>query len=206
MNFQFTTTIRKFIVMLLLLTSLAACDAPASSPAAPAEEAAVSAPEQEAEAAPAEVEEAAAAEATAAPAAEANQDAPAVEPVANTKLNLNTVAGDELLSTIPGFGNRMVREFQEYRPYISIQQFRREIGKYVDEAQVADYEQYVYVPINVDESDAATITQIPGVDDVLAEALVGARPFGSNAAFLEKLGESLAADEVAIAASYLEAE
>ena len=53
------------------------------------------------------------------------------------KLNLNTVTGDELLGTIPGFGNRMVREFQEYRPYISIQQFRQEIGKYVDAKEVA---------------------------------------------------------------------
>jgi len=60
------------------------------------------------------------------------------------------------------FGNRMVREFLEYRPYISIQQFRREIGKYVEEAQVAEYEQYVYVPVNVNESDAATLQQLPG--------------------------------------------
>lgn len=37
----------------------------------------------------------------------------------------------------------MVRKFEEYRPYVSIQQFRREIGKYVDEAMVAAYEQYV---------------------------------------------------------------
>src|SRR4051794_16592347 len=38
------------------------------------------------------------------------------------KLNLNTLTGDELLATIPGFSNRMVREFQEYRPYVSILQ------------------------------------------------------------------------------------
>src|SRR5690349_10714428 len=69
------------------------------------------------------------------------------------KLNLNTVSGDELLATIPNFPNRMVREFQEYRPYISIQQFRQEIGKYVDDAQVAEYEKYVYVPIAINDSD-----------------------------------------------------
>src|SRR5215813_3568963 len=55
------------------------------------------------------------------------------------KLNLNNVTGDQLLATIPNFPNRMVREFQEYRPYVSIQQFRREIGKYVGDAQVAEY-------------------------------------------------------------------
>lgn len=80
-----------------------------------------------------------------------------------TKLNLNTVTSDELLATIPGFGNRMVREFQEYRPYISIQQFRQEIGKYVDDAQITEYEKYVYVPIAVNDSDSATLQQIPGL-------------------------------------------
>lgn len=127
-------------------------------------------------------------------------------PAAGAKLNLNTVTSDELLNSIPDFGNRMVREFHEYRPYISIQQFRREIGKYVDDAQVADYEQYVYVPINVNESDAETLKQIPGVADAVAEGLMAARPYESNAAFLEKLSESLSADEVAFAEAYLEAE
>src|SRR5436190_1923713 len=47
------------------------------------------------------------------------------------KLNLNTVSADELKKTIPNFPDRMVGEFQEYRPYVSIQQFRKEIGKYV---------------------------------------------------------------------------
>src|SRR5215213_5888570 len=81
---------------------------------------------------------------------------------AAAKLNLNTVTEDQLMSTIPGFSGRMVREFMEYRPYISIQQFRKEIGKYVDAEQVATYEQYVYVPIDVDQADAATLQQLPG--------------------------------------------
>src|SRR5215510_881236 len=81
-----------------------------------------------------------------------------------TKLNLNTVTGDELLATIPGFPNRMVREFQEYRPYVSIQQFRREIGKYVGDSQVAEYENYVFVPISINDSDSETLRQIPGLD------------------------------------------
>ena len=56
---------------------------------------------------------------------------------AMTKLNLNTSSGDDYLKTIPNFSNRMVREFLEYRPYVSIQQFRKEIGKYVGQEQVA---------------------------------------------------------------------
>ena len=125
------------------------------------------------------------------------------EVIANTKLNLNQATGDDYLAAIPNFSNRMVREFLEYRPYISIQQFRREIGKYVDEAQVAEYEQYVYVPVDVDESDAATLQQIPGVDETIANELMAARPYGSNEAFLTQLAEYLPAPEVAAAGGYL---
>jgi len=60
-------------------------------------------------------------------------------------INLNT-AGDEEILLIPGIGNRMLREFKEYRPYTAIEQFRREMGKYVDDAEVARMEKYVSVP------------------------------------------------------------
>jgi len=119
------------------------------------------------------------------------------------KLNLNTVTGDQLTATIPGFPKRMIREFQEYRPYVSIQQFRREIGKYVGDAQVAEYEKYVYVPISFNDSDAETLQQIPGLDSTEAEALIAARPFASADDFLTKLSEYISADELTTAKSYL---
>jgi DNA uptake protein ComE-like DNA-binding protein len=128
------------------------------------------------------------------------------QPASNTaqaKLNVNTASGDDLLKTIPGMGKRMVHEFEEYRPYKSIQQFRREIGKYVDAAQVAEYEKYVYVPISVNDADAATLQQIPGLDETEAQALIAARPFASNEAFLSKLAGSVSAAEVAVAKTYL---
>ena len=37
----------------------------------------------------------------------------------------------------------MLREFKEYRPYKQIEQFRREIGKYVNKEEVARFERYV---------------------------------------------------------------
>ena len=52
---------------------------------------------------------------------------------------------DEIL-LIPGVGNRMLREFKEYRPYVALAQFHREIGKYVDATELARLEQYVFVP------------------------------------------------------------
>ena len=59
-------------------------------------------------------------------------------------LDLNTATADEIL-LIPGIGPRMRHEFEEYRPYTSIAQFRREIGKYVDDDEVARLEQYVTI-------------------------------------------------------------
>lgn len=127
---------------------------------------------------------------------------PAVE-FTGAKLNLNTVTGDELLATIPGFGNRMVREFQEYRPYISIQQFRQEIDKYVDDAQIAEYEKYVYVPIAINDSDSESLQQIPGLDSAEADSVISARPYASAETFLAKLSEFVSADELEIAKTYL---
>jgi DNA uptake protein ComE-like DNA-binding protein len=59
-------------------------------------------------------------------------------------ININTATDAQILA-IPGVGPRMLREFKEYRPYTSIEQFRREIGKYVDKAEVARLEQYIVI-------------------------------------------------------------
>ncbi len=59
-------------------------------------------------------------------------------------INLNTAA-DSVILTIPGVGARMLREFKEYRPWTSFEQFRREIGKYVDAREVAWLERYVTI-------------------------------------------------------------
>jgi DNA uptake protein ComE-like DNA-binding protein len=59
-------------------------------------------------------------------------------------IDLNTAKGEEIL-LIPGVGPKMRHEFEEYRPYTSMEQFRREIGKYVDKNEVARLEQYVTI-------------------------------------------------------------
>ncbi|HEY0082746.1 MAG TPA: hypothetical protein VGB61_08150, partial [Pyrinomonadaceae bacterium] len=58
-------------------------------------------------------------------------NATAGQTTTKSKLNLNTASGDEFRAQIPGLGNKMVHEFEEYRPYKSVLQFRREMGKYV---------------------------------------------------------------------------
>ncbi len=64
------------------------------------------------------------------------------------RLDLNSATDAEILA-IPGIGKRMLHEFKEYRPYKSMEQFRREIGKYIDrdkrEAELARLEKYVVI-------------------------------------------------------------
>jgi DNA uptake protein ComE-like DNA-binding protein len=119
------------------------------------------------------------------------------------KVNINTASEADLLRAIPNLGNRMVHEFEEYRPYKSIFQFRKEIGKYVDQAQVAEYERYIFVPIDENQSDALTLQQIPGLDASEAQELIAGRPYASRDAFLAKLAEKVSPDELAVAKTYL---
>jgi len=59
-------------------------------------------------------------------------------------IDLNTASDADIL-TIPGLGKRMLHEFKEYRPYKNIEQFRREMGKYVSKEEVARLERYVRI-------------------------------------------------------------
>jgi hypothetical protein len=59
-------------------------------------------------------------------------------------VNLNTATDEDILS-IPGAGQRMVREFKEYRPWKTQGQFEKEIGKYVDQKEVARLWRYVVI-------------------------------------------------------------
>ena len=59
-------------------------------------------------------------------------------------MDLNSASREEIL-LIPDVDPRMPHEFDEYRPYTDMEQFRREIGKYVDADEVARYERYVEI-------------------------------------------------------------
>ena len=131
---------------------------------------------------------------------------PATGSATTIRLNLNTASGEDYLAVIPGFTDRFVREFLEYKPYVSIQQFRQELGKYVDEAQVAEWEQYVYVPVDVNNADAETLMQLPGVDETIAGELIGGRDYASNDDFEAALAEYVSAEDAAAAAGLLATE
>lgn len=137
--------------------------------------------------------------------AEANEEPTITTQAPETKLNMNT-ATEEEFRTIPGVGDKMVHEFEEYRPYVSIEQFRKEIGKYVDEDQVAAYEQYIFVPVDANESDTASLQQLPGVDADEAKQLIEGRPYESNEAFIEELTSYVNEEELATAQTYIKSE
>jgi DNA uptake protein ComE-like DNA-binding protein len=111
-------------------------------------------------------------------------------------LNLNTASPEEILM-IPGLGKRMLHEFLEYRPYKAMAQFRREIGKYVDEKEVARLEQYVFVPINLNTATDADILTIPGIGQRMLREFKEYRPYKSMEQFRREIGKYVDDKEVA---------
>jgi DNA uptake protein ComE-like DNA-binding protein len=112
------------------------------------------------------------------------------------QINLNTASDAEIL-LIPGLGNRMLGEFKEYRPYKALVQFRREIGKYVDEKELARLEQYVFVPINLNTASDADILTIPGMGQRMLREFKEYRPYKAMQQFRREIGKYVDDKEVA---------
>ena len=111
-------------------------------------------------------------------------------------INLNTATREEIL-LVPGVGNRMAHEFEEYRPYDSLARFRREIGKYVDAAEVARLEQYVFVPVELNTASEADILTIPGVGQRMLHEFLEYRPYKNIEQFRREIGKYVPKEEVA---------
>ncbi len=118
------------------------------------------------------------------------------------QINLNTAAPNEIL-LIPGVGNRMLREFQEYRPYKTITQFRKEIGKYVDQKEVARLEQYVFVPIHLNSASDEDILSIPGTGKRMLREFKEYRPYTNIEQFRKEIGKYVDKKEVARLEKYV---
>ncbi len=102
--------------------------------------------------------------------------------------NLNTTPEADF-KIIPGVGDRMAHEFEEYRPYLKIEQFRKEIGKYVDEDEVARFENYVFVPVELNTATKEEILAIPGVGDRMLHEFEEYRPYESMEQFRKEIGK-----------------
>ena len=111
-------------------------------------------------------------------------------------LDLNTASREEIL-LVPGVGPRMAHEFEEYRPYRAMAQFRREIGKYVDDEEVARLEQYVFVPISLNSASDEAILSIPGVGRRMLHEFKEYRPYRAIEQFRREIGKYVDDGEVA---------
>ena len=117
-------------------------------------------------------------------------------------INLNTASKEEIL-LIPGVGNRMLHEFEEYRPYAALAVFHREIDKYVDDAELARLEQYVFVPIDLNTASDADILTIPGLGNRMLREFKEYRPYKSIEQFRREIGKYVDATEVARLEKYV---
>ncbi len=111
-------------------------------------------------------------------------------------INLNTASREEILM-VPGVGERMAHEFEEYRPYTAMAQFEREMGKYVDDDEVARLAQYVFVPINLNTASREEILMVPGVGERMAHEFEEYRPYQNIEQFRREMGKYVDDDEVA---------
>ena len=111
-------------------------------------------------------------------------------------INLNS-ASDAEMQLVPGVGQRMAHEFDEYRPYQSLAQWRREIGKYVDDDELARLEQYVFVPLELNRASEADFLTIPGVGQRMAHEFEEYRPYQSMAQWRREIGKYVDDDELA---------
>jgi DNA uptake protein ComE-like DNA-binding protein len=111
-------------------------------------------------------------------------------------INLNSATREEIL-LIPGVGNRMLREFLEYRPYAALSVFHREIDKYVDDAELARLEQYVFVPIDLNKASDADILTIPGLGNRMLREFKEYRPYDGMERFRREIGKYVSKEEVA---------
>jgi DNA uptake protein ComE-like DNA-binding protein len=111
-------------------------------------------------------------------------------------INLNTASEDEV-KLVPGISRKMVHEFDEYKPYATIEQFRREIGKYVDDDEVARFEQYVFVPMDLNSASSETLSTIPGISGRMVHEFEEYRPYTSTEQFRREMGKYVDENEVA---------
>ena len=111
-------------------------------------------------------------------------------------INLNIATREEIM-LVPGMGPRFLREFLEYRPYKSLAQFRREMGKYTNAEEVARMEQYVFVPMDLNTASDEDLNTIPGFGPRMLREFREYRPYKAVEQFRREMGKYVSDKEVA---------
>jgi DNA uptake protein ComE-like DNA-binding protein len=117
-------------------------------------------------------------------------------------LNLNAATDEEILM-IPNIGNRMLREFKEYRPYKALAVFKREMGKYVKEDEVARLAGYVFVPMDLNTASDEDLLTIPGLGPRMLREFKEYRPYKAIEQFRREIGKYVKPPEVARLERYI---
>jgi DNA uptake protein ComE-like DNA-binding protein len=117
-------------------------------------------------------------------------------------INLNTATAEEIM-LIPGAGKRMAHEFEEYRPWKTWGQFDKEIGKYVNQQEVARLAQYAFISLNINTASDADIQTIPGVGARMLHEFKEYRPWKSIEHFQKEIGKYVDNKEVRRLARYV---
>lgn len=117
-------------------------------------------------------------------------------------INLNTATREEIM-LVPGMGPRFLREFLEYRPYKSLAQFRREMGKYTNAEDVARMEQYVFVPMDLNTASDEDLNTIPGFGPRMLREFREYRPYKAVEQFRREMGKYVSEKEVARLERYI---
>lgn len=109
-------------------------------------------------------------------------------------INLNTATPEEIL-LVPGAGKRMVREFDEYRPWKTYAQFAREIGKYVGPDGAAKLAQYTFIPVRLNTATDEDILSIPNAGPRMVREFKEYRPWKTREQFMKEIGKYVGAKE-----------
>jgi DNA uptake protein ComE-like DNA-binding protein len=117
-------------------------------------------------------------------------------------VNLNTGTREEIL-LIPNAGTRMVREFNEYRPWTSFAQFDKEISKYVGQEATDKLKQYVFIPVKLNTATDADILSIPGAGNRMVREFKEYRPWTTKAQFDKEISKYVGDKETARLWRYL---
>ena len=109
-------------------------------------------------------------------------------------LNLNTATGPEIL-LVPRISKRMTREFDEYRPWVNMAQFDKEIGKYVGADETNRLKQYVFIPLDLNTATDDQFKTIPNLPGNLLKEFKEYRPWKTKAQFDKEIGKYVGAKE-----------
>jgi DNA uptake protein ComE-like DNA-binding protein len=111
-------------------------------------------------------------------------------------INLNTGTAPEIL-LVPRIAKRMTHEFEEYRPWVSMAQFDKEIGKYVGADETNRLKEYVFIPLDLNAATDDQFKTIPNLPAAMLKEFKEYRPWKTKAQFDKEIGKYVGAKETA---------